>query len=285
MPDEFDYVDYAESYERKNGRVTIPLGKRMVELTTSSEFGAPFTSESIVHDNAAGPGTITSAVLAYLQSAELNLELSPQIHCTDSSPPMLRVIERKYPASSSFARVSTAEMDCKSLAFPSHSFTHSFTSLAIFLFDDTDAVSVAREIYRTLREEPAGVACLSTMKAVGWLPVFQRTQARVKPSEDGTPWPGLLSPQWSTKEHLERVLQEGGFEREKMHTESLTTPFSMRDFLEESKPMITTATNRLTEGWSDEEKAEFGKVLVEEVNAQVKMGDVANEFWIIVAKK
>lgn len=278
--DKFDYVEYAETYEEKNAKATIPLGKRIVELASSPEsLGRPIMSDSIVHDNACGPGIIADAVLSHFQSSpDTNQTPPPKIHCTDSSPPMLAVVKRKAHPS-----VTATDMSCTSLSFPSASFTHSFTSLAIFLFSPADATKVAGEIHRTLQQ--GGVACLSTVKRVGWLPPFQRAQARVRPAEANTPWQGLLPPEWSTKEHVMDILESGGFEKGKMHIEALPTPISMEDFLARQAPMVLTATTRLTEGWDEEEKTKFRKALAEEVDVEAKKDDLAMEFWIVVAKK
>lgn len=277
--DDFDYVAWAETYEEKNAKATIPLAKRMVELASSNR---PIASDSVVHDNACGPGIVAEVVLTHFaqESTTSDSASPPQIHCTDSSPEMLAVATRKF---SSKPKVKIANMSCMALTFPDSTFTHNFTSLAIFLFSPTEAITVASEIYRTL--VPGGVAALSSVKQVGWLPPFQRAQARVRAQDKDTPWRGMQAPEWSTKEHLMGVLEGGGFNKEKMHVDTMATPISMEGFLTRQAPMILTATTILTKHWSDEEREEFKKALVEEVEIEEKNDSAAMQFWIVVAQK
>lgn len=264
--------EHAETYEKFNDGMTNKLGTRMIQLTTASPLAVPITSSSIIHDNASGPGIVADELLKLPALAQLSPR--PKIHCTDISPPMITMLEKK-----SLPGIESAVMDSCALTFATNTFTHSFMNGSIFVIADYQ--KAASEIYRTL--QPGGVACVSTIKHAGWMPPFVRAHKRVRPEEPE--WPGLMAPEWSTEEHLKGIMEKAGFASEDVYVESYEVPFAISKFLEVQKPIAEMAITVMTKTWFDEEKATLRKVLDEEVAVEVERDPAEMGFWIAVAKK
>ena len=172
-------------------------------------------------------------------------------------------------------------MDSQDLKYEDGLFTHSFTSMGIFLLPDAE--KGAKEIYRTLQKE--GVAVLSSIKKVGWVQLFQTAQKEAKP--DAPLWNGPLAEEWSTLEKLQSVILSGGFEKDNIRIESCGATMDsaalgmfMNDFTRER--MVALAT----QGWSQEETERFKVVLAKELKKAVeKPYSLEVDTWIAVAKK
>lgn len=265
----------AATYEEASGEATRAMSRHLLSLCgPSGPFPVPITSTSIIHDNASGPGILASQVIELPEFASGDV---PKIHCTDSSPAMIKLVDAKgwktkYGTESSV-------MDAQELSFADGTFTHSFTNLAIFMFPDP--VTAAREIYRTL--QPSGVAFATTLKHTGWLSPYQKAQKRVRPDEEK--WQGFTAPEWSQSEHLKKIMLEGGFAAEQLQFETFMVPLKMKVFMEKQKEVLAMATGTITKDWSQEEKSKFDVALQEEITAEIENDNTKIELWIAVAKK
>jgi len=145
----------------------------------------PLTPNSVIHDNAAGPGIITGGILRLPQFSQGSF---PTIHATDYSPAMIRALEARavrdgWPNSVVKAQVMNS-MDLST--FADNTFTHTYMAAAIFLIPDpTQAIA---EIKRTLR--PGGVGLVTSFEKHGFVQVFQDAQKAIRP--DAPAWEGPL---------------------------------------------------------------------------------------------
>lgn len=155
----------------------VAIGRMAVTLAP------PITSESVVHDNACGPGVVTNAVLNVFANTGGR---PPRIIASDIVPGMVELASKKGHT------VEAHVMDAKNLdQIPDGILTHSFTN---FLFvrgwDEDDMVAFSSEIYRILR--PGGTACNAAWKYHEWHSVVRDALLRTRPGSEGwmpqQPW-------------------------------------------------------------------------------------------------
>jgi ubiquinone/menaquinone biosynthesis C-methylase UbiE len=149
--------------------------------------------DSVVLDNACGPGIVTGEIQTQVTSSNM-----PLIHAVDFSPQMIHEFAQKGKAEG-WTNVKADIMDAQGLKFDENSFTHSITTFGILLFPDP--VKAAREIYKTLR--PGGVALVpSWHNSDWWLGILQDVQRAVRPH--ATPWEGPFT-EWLGIDKLKHV--------------------------------------------------------------------------------
>lgn len=160
------------------------------------------TSDSVIHDNACGPGVVTSAILLRCKNTA---ETLPKIIATDIAPEMVTQAAKKDPS------IDARVLDAKCLVgIPDAFFTHSFTN---FLFVrgwcDDAMVKFASEIYRTLRK--GGTAVKAAWKLHEWQNVVEDALRRTR--ADIT---GLLAAQPWTEEKVKDVFIKAGFDADQI---------------------------------------------------------------------
>lgn len=170
----------------------VAIGRMAVTLAP------PITSESVVHDNACGPGVVTNAVLTVFANTSGR---PPRIIASDIVPGMVELAGKKSPT------VEAHVMDAKRLdKIPDGILTHSFTN---FLFvrgwGEDDMVAFASEIYRTLR--PGGTACNAAWKYHEWHSVVRDALLKTRPDAEG--W--MPQQPWS-REKVVSIFEKAGFE-------------------------------------------------------------------------
>lgn len=272
----FDRV--ASTYEENSMDVPASASRRLLALSSAGPFPTPITTSSVIHDNASGPGVLTTELLKLSEFASASDAAGvPKIHCTDIHPAMIRVLEAKGLGEK--YGVEGTVMDSQALQFPDNMFTHSFTNLSIFALPDP--VKGAKEIYRTLK--PGGIALVDSLKRTGWLVPFQNAAKRVRPQEET--WKGLL-PEWEAPGHLQKIMEAGGFTSDQVQVETFAAPFKMKNFVQKQPEIIAMASKTLTQEYSAEEVKRFNEALKEELEAESERNTtVEMVLWIAIAKK
>ncbi|EPS37137.1 hypothetical protein H072_9278 [Dactylellina haptotyla CBS 200.50] len=127
------------------------------ELLSRCQEEYPISEESVIHDNACGPAIVTSSIL------DSNTGSVPRIFATDYAQGMIDVANT-YKERKGWDSVTVQFMDGQALEFEDEKFTHSISSLGVFLFpDDKKGLS---EMYRTLK--PGGWIGVTSWKDVRW---------------------------------------------------------------------------------------------------------------------
>lgn len=238
------------------------------------------TSDSVVLDNAAGPGIVTGEVLRLPQFKEGNY---PTIHATDNSPAMIRALEaRAIRESWPKDVVKSQVMDSMDLSpFPDNMFTHIYMAAAIFMVPEP--FKAIAEIKRTLK--PDGVALVTSFEKQGFNEVFQNVQQAIRP--DLPIWKGLMPEEWLKEEKLRDVMEGGGFEGDKVEIQRFGAWMKGEQFSEPAMVMTAEAfTKSVTNGWSEEETARFEEKLKEDLaNESVKSKSYELKVFVAIARK
>lgn len=189
----FDTVAYfdewSKNYEKSMGRCTRDLAARILDLLP------PLHGTSILLDNAAGPGVVTSEVLKRAPHAT--------IHAVDASPNMTELAKGLYAAG--HPNVTFATVPGEELSFPDNTFTHSVTNQGILFF--ADGPKGAAHIFRTLK--PGAVAAVSSWERLGYVPYLQDAWHAVRPDLPAFSLP--IQSQWFQRDYLEQVMRGAGF--------------------------------------------------------------------------
>ncbi|KAJ4990511.1 methyltransferase type 11 [Stagonosporopsis vannaccii] len=201
----------AAIYEASTGGCTRDLARHMLALSPEIVIG------SIVHDNACGTGIVAQELVArhVLSQSPPDPTYTLTIHCTDKSEKMIGLAKGGFEDCQSatdmqaaFPRVKVhfEDMPSEKLGFKDDVFTHSFTNCGILWFDD--GLAGAREILRTLK--PGCTAVISSWKEMRIFDVVRAVQRVCEPEAPLFKPP--VDEKWFTAKHLERVLNEAGFE-------------------------------------------------------------------------
>ncbi|KAH7116102.1 S-adenosyl-L-methionine-dependent methyltransferase [Dendryphion nanum] len=233
----------AAGYEVGTGGCTYDTARHIFSL-------CPITKDSIILDNACGPGIVAHYLLS---AAAFSSQPAPTLHCTDFSPAMIQVARDTFAQLPNAASVSFDVMSGEDLSFPDNTFTHSITNFGIMFFPD--AVQGAKEIYRTLR--PGGTAVVTSWAKMGYVEPIHRAQKATKPHCELFVPP--MPPQWYSAEHVIDVLKKGGFEHVEIHEKVVC--FGGESAREVSEMVLKLFGGIITKTWSDEEKRRFEEEL------------------------
>ncbi|KAI1746381.1 S-adenosyl-L-methionine-dependent methyltransferase [Xylaria scruposa] len=270
IPNSFAAPAVAQGYEDQLPAMTAVAAIVVKQAPT-------MTSESVIHDNACGPGIVTSAILSRFQIAALP---PPKIIATDIAPAMVQIAAKK--GMSVDARV----MDAKDLsAIASGSLTHSFTN---FLFvrgwDESDMVAFASEICRTLRAE-GGTAVKAAWKFHEWHDVVKDAIEATRPGGVEA----LIPKQpWSDETLVRDIFVKGGFALENISLRTVSvTPAEPIDWDSEVWKGLLAAINvGVMRNMTAAEKSHYEENLQKRVMQDRKERRKFRwEAWILTATK
>lgn len=194
LPSYFSHL--AKSYSRSTANTTLDVFADILasEVQTSE---TPIDANSIVHDNAAGPGVATAGVLATVSPDQAPKE----ILVSDNNEDMVTGARDSFDSPSVTCKILDAH-DLSSLS--DNYFTHSITNFSIFTFRNAEGAMA--EVHRTLK--PGGVAIVSSWERFAVLPLVHEVQTALRPDLPLMPVPG---PRFFNDGELEKVLATAGF--------------------------------------------------------------------------
>lgn len=260
----------AANYAQHTGNST----NRMFALTLDElQALSPITKDSVVHDNAGGPGTATAAIVEKFGSDAL-----PSILITDNVPPMVegaRTTFAKWP------QIKTQVMDSLDLGdIPDDHFTHSILNFSVFAFSEPE--KALKELHRTLK--PDGVAALLTWKRFGAGKTIHAAQAIVRPDLPPMPIP---HPEFLEEGVLERAAADAGFDREKMQVSQKSIAVNGPALDQGLKKFfLSDFTKPAHKGWTEEDVAKWPAAIEQAVKGEIEAyGGVLFEAWVVLARK
>ncbi|RVD84821.1 uncharacterized protein DFL_003160 [Arthrobotrys flagrans] len=190
------FDEMAKNYENGIGGAQKDIVRA---LLSHSKENYPINSTSIIHDNACGPAVATSEIL------NQGITPPPQIFATDYAQGMID-ITNSYKERRAWDTVTVQQMDGQALSFEDEKFTHSISSLGVFLFpDEKKGLS---EMYRTLK--PGGWIGVSSWKDVRWPTAAIAAYEKLFPDAK-EPMILPVPKNWMDPENCERNLLQAGF--------------------------------------------------------------------------
>ena len=266
LPKYFHHL--SQTYPRQTGNSTRNLFAQIAHRV------APILSDSIIHDNASGPGTATGVILSNLPP-----DVHPQIVATDMVPAMIDAFKSTEFPGINPNHITGIVMKSETLAFPANHFTHSLTNFSVFNFADPSIC--VREIHRTLK--PSGQAVITTWKRFGIGEVVHETQRRVRPD---LPLMKFSGPDMYSADAVVDVMLRSGFARDKIDFVSMETVATGEDLDGLRAFAEGPFTESARRGWTEEEKDRWGVVLGDVLEEErERFGGVRFEGWAVVATK
>lgn len=261
----------ARNYAKDTGNTTFTIFTQLLQDVQRSSN--PITAESVVHDNAAGPGTATSALLTSLDDRNVPSE----ILVSDNNPVM--VSGARYSFRESW--ITCKELDAHDLSsLPDGYFTHSITNFSIFTFPKP--VVAVKEIHRTLR--PSGLAVITCWRRFALGNIIHKTQERIRPDSPPMPIPG---PEFFNDGVLESVVEEAGFSKVNIQASRKDLLVTDEESIEGLRGFLKGPfTGRAKAGWTEEEVARWDGVVDEVLKEEIEeFGGVKFESFVVLARK
>jgi ubiquinone/menaquinone biosynthesis C-methylase UbiE len=241
----------------------------------------PLTAESVVLDNACGPGIVTGEILKLPAS-----QVPATLYAADFSSKMIDALRAKASRDGiegqRWKAVQAKVMDAQNLdGYEDDMFTHSFTASAIFCIPDAD--KAAGEIYRTLKPVD-GVAVVTTWATLGYVAHYHRAVQAVSPDMPIFSFP--LVREWMTDTKLRSVMEAGGFKHENIEFSTVSCYMTMSEWNNMQHDLKFALSNMVTKGWTDENKAKFENELQREVAEGIERNDILElKAWVARARK
>ncbi|OTA64298.1 S-adenosyl-L-methionine-dependent methyltransferase [Hypoxylon sp. EC38] len=273
LPDYFS--KFASVYVRQTGHSTLNILADVITDNVQTSTN-PIGPDSVVHDTAAGPGIGAAALVSRLPKNQLPKEML----VSDNAAMMVNAARESLVASP-LPHVECKELDSQDLSsVPNDYFTHSIDNFSIFTFlRPADAI---RETYRTLR--PGGLAIITCWRRFAPMYIVHAAQKKIRPDLPLMPTP---SPQFYEEGVLQKVVEEGGFAKNKITRVDKVLTVTDDDNIAGltmlmSGPMMIKAR----EGYTKEEEARWVEAVRQSVKEEVEQfGGVRFEAYILLATK
>ncbi|KAF5662214.1 methyltransferase type 11 [Fusarium heterosporum] len=261
---------FAANYVQQTGKSTLRIFEASFDEIQAI---SPLSKNSVVHDNAAGPGVATSVIVNKLSTDEL-----PKILVTDNVPAMIMGAEDSF---TSWAQIEAKVLDSLNLeGISTDHFTHSILNLSIFTL--ADPVKGIREIYRTL--QPGGLAVISCWKRFGAGQLIHAAQAHVRPDLPPLKMP---HPEFLNYGVLEKTVAEAGFDSSKFKLLEKSIVVSGPDLDDGLKKfMLGDLMRPARSGFTEEEEKKWPEAVEEVLKKEVEAcGGIKFQAWVLLAQK
>lgn len=269
------FSQFASVYFRQTGHSTLNILKDIIteNVQTSAH---PIGPDSVVHDNAAGPGIGAAALVACLPKDQLPKEM-----LVSDNVPMMVTAARESLDASPLPNVECKELDSHDLSsVPENYFTHSIDNFSIFTF--VHPADVVRETYRTLR--PGGLAVITCWRRFAPKFIVHAAQKTIRPDLPLMRTPG---PEFTEEGVLQKVVEENGFSKDNLTLVEKVLVVSDDENIAGltalmSGPMMAKAR----EGYTEEEEARWAEAVTQSVKDEVEQfGGIRFEAYVLLATK
>jgi len=275
------FAELAPQYSHLTGNTTQDI---FAKFLASNDID--LTADSIVHDNAAGPGTATQVLVERATATSV----VPTIIATDYASGMIEALEKiraaEIKSSPAWDRVTAKVVDSSDLsAFKNDYFTHSISNFSLFTI--TNAVQSLKETRRTLKT--GGKAYVLLWKRYPVQDLLAAAQDLVQgegyAKKNAVPVNG---PQYFAEGVVAKQLVEAGFEESKVET--IVVDYTLEEG-QKWDGLFTYLTGSSiaegsTKGWTEEQSRRWPEA-VRQAMAQekAKHGGIYCEAWVTTATK
>lgn len=233
----------------------------------------PITKKSLVHDNAAGPGTATSVLVDKIPADEL-----PTILVTDNVDPMVQAAKDSF---SAWPNIEARLADSLNLQdIPTDHFTHSILNFSVFAFANYQ--EALKEIYRTLK--PGGLAAVLTWKRFGAGDIVHAAQALIRPD---LPPMRVPHPEFFQEGVLRDSVIEAGFDPSAVHVSEQSVVVRGPELDDGLKQfLLGDLTRPARAGWTEEEVGRWPEAMDKAIQDEAALhGGIKFDTWVVLATK
>ncbi|KAH0255613.1 S-adenosyl-L-methionine-dependent methyltransferase, partial [Aureobasidium melanogenum] len=257
----------SSAYSRQTGDSTFNLIYSFLQHLPADVI---LSEQSIVHDNAAGPGTATIAAMSVLQKEPAKIVV------TDFTQGMIDNIQLRIDQEQ-WKNITASVMDSHELALPDNTFTLTICNVSTSTFKDS--LKCMQEILRTL--QPGGVCINSQWKRFTVKDIIHKAQISIRPDSKLFNMPKA---EFLNDGVLRDLMLEAGFAKADQYVETTIITDDAIEGLREFMCGNFTASAR--GGWTEEEAAKWPAAIdaaIEEEKANY--GGIKMEAWMVVARK
>jgi ubiquinone/menaquinone biosynthesis C-methylase UbiE len=261
---------FAANYVQQTGKSTRRIFEESLEEIQAIK---PINRDSVVHDNAAGPGIAASVLIESLPAHEI-----PEILVTDNVPPMVQGAQDSF---TKWPQVETTILDSLSLEGISDDyFTHSILNFSVFTL--AEPVKGLKEMHRTLKSD--GLAVISCWKRFGVGQLIHAAQAIVRPDLPPLKMP---HPEFFEKGVLEKTAAEAGFDPAKFQLLEKSIVVSGPELDDGLKKfMLGPLMGPARAGFTEEDEKKWPAAVDEVIKKEVEIhGGVGFDGWVLLAQK
>lgn len=275
------FAELAPKYHIFTGNTTKDI---FTEFLEENDLG--IHDSSIIHDNGAGPGTATQALITYSAARDR----SPTVFVTDYASGMIEALQsikgNEVDKETRWEKVHAKVCNSADLSnFEDDYFTHSINNFSLFTM--TSPVQCLRETYRTLK--PNGTAAVLLWKRYAVQDLLAAAQDIVKgdgyAAANAVPVNG---PQYYEEGVVEKQMVEAGFAKDKMNTVMRSLILKEGDNWDGLVQYLSSSSiaDGSTRGWTEEEKGKWNAAILQAMQKEKAVnGGVKFFSWITVAKK
>lgn len=252
----------ADDYERWTAHAADDIFDYMLKN------GPPITNESLLIDNACGPGTLLEPLQKHLFSTDAQ-GTKVKVICTDASPRMVDIVKQKIDEASrqnSWPNIESVETHVayserlvNEGVITTNSITHAYTNCSLDFMQDP--VRVCKNIYQGLAS--GGVAFFTLRAEEERVPTIRLTEKALNPGNEN--FKTFWNEKFADTEYLKQLLIAGGFRPDKIDVTQMNC-YLKAGSVEEMSLIVTDTFSSLfrPNGWfSENEKTKWMKVFGE----------------------
>ena len=261
------FTKLSTAYSRQTGDSTFNLIYSFLQHLPAD---VTLNEQSVIHDNAAGPGTATIAAMSVLKKEPAKIVV------TDFTQGMIDDIQAKIDQEQ-WRNITASVMDSHELVLPDNTFTLTLCNISTSTFKDS--LKCMHEILRTLR--PGGVCINSQWKRFTVKDIIHNAQTSIR--RDAKPF-NMPRAEFLNDGVLRDLMLEAGFEKADQYVETTVITDEAIEGLRGFMCGPFTASAR--SGWTEEEAAKWPAAIdaaIEEEKANY--GGIKMEAWMVVARK
>ena len=260
------FTRLAAKYPHWTGHSTEKIITISLETATSPIINV----DSIINDNASGPCTASTAIIAHLGKEPA------QIHATDYNAGMVEAAKQQI-KSKGWKNVQASLMDSHELKIPDDTFTVTISNVNISTH--RDPFQCLREMHRTL--QPKGTLIVTIWKRFGVQEVMDAARKIVRP--DGAP---VAAPraEFFQDGYLRDMISRAEFQGAEQSIVSVLSTGADLDGLRDF--MLSDLVPNTRREWSDAENAQWPSAIDQAIKDEVATyGGVRSDVWVVTATK
>lgn len=243
-------------------------------------------TNSTVHDNAAGPGTATQALVPWCREHNI----VPKITVTDYVPAMIEEFQKLQAdcaSNDSFWNTIEAKvMDSSTLSdLADNSLSHSLCNFSMFTF--TDPMKCLKEVHRTLKSD--GLTVFTTWKRFPVSDLLETAQDQVKGTEWGqTHRVPINGPEYLAEGYMAGLIKKAGWKPENIDEFPLRLLVKDGEDWDGLQSFLINSPIKMaaTRDWNEEELAKWSNGVKMALKKEKDLyGGVRFEAWVVVARK
>lgn len=257
---------------------------RNILLQALDTLNLSISRDSVIHDNAAGPGTAAISLIDWWKRTGHTEDTLPSIIATDHTTAMIDVFEKilqEKQASGSWQTIKAEYMDSHGLDFADNTFDFVFCNVSIANFEHPSLA--LHEIYRTLK--PNGKVVITNWKTFGFATVMGEARKKIKGQEGASP--SVAGAEFMEEGYIAKTLEDAGWLAKNIETREITEVVKEGRDMDGAIEFFTGPyLGPVKIGFTPDDDKQWPQAIKEVIEEEKsKHGGILCEAWVVVAQK